>query len=90
MIDRSARREIRNPILALPAARALDSLPGPARAALEQILREIQIDARLRAEKAWRTHKAPMALYWKAVSVYSGHIARAIARSAETIDRIAA
>lgn len=27
-------------------------------------------------EKSWRTHKAPMALYWKCVAVYAGHIAR--------------
>ena len=37
-------------------------------------------DAAQRAQKSWRTHKAPMALYWKAVSVYARHIARAIPR----------
>lgn len=26
----------------------------------------------------WGRHKAPMALYWKVVGVYAGHIARAL------------
>ncbi len=77
MGERSTLREVRNPVLALPSASRLTHLPEPARAALEALLREIQADARLRAEKCWQTHKAPMALYWKAVGVYAGHLARA-------------
>jgi hypothetical protein len=78
-IDRSTRREVRNPILALPAAKALQSLPLETRAVIRALLLNIQADARQRAEKCWRTHKAPMAVYWKAVGVYAGHIARAFA-----------
>ncbi len=73
---RSNRREVRNPVLALPAARKLDSLSDDSRAILRVLLLEIQADARLRADESWRRHKAPMALYWKAVGVYAGHIAR--------------
>lgn len=77
-IDRSARREVRNPVLGLPAARRLQSLEPGARAMLRDLFREIALDARERASEAWRRHKAPMAVYWKAVSVYAGHIAKVL------------
>lgn len=76
--DRSARREVRNPILGLPAFKRLEALPPEAREALAEVLGEIALDARARGEKCWRTHKAPMAAYWKACSVYAGHIRRAV------------
>ncbi len=57
---------------------AMRALPPESRAALRALLRDIATDARVRAEKCWRTHKAPMAAYWKAVAVYAGHTARAI------------
>lgn len=96
MVDRSNRAEIRNPVLALPGFKMLLALPPDARLAIRQICRDLSTDARERAEKCWRTHKAPMALYWKCVAVYSGHIARAIGRSlaendaTETNERLAA
>ena len=37
---------------------------------------DIRQDAKNRAESCWRKHKAPMALYWKVLAVYSGHLAR--------------
>jgi hypothetical protein len=40
------------------------------------LLLDIRQDAQVRAEKSWRSHKAPMAAYWKAVAVYAGHAAR--------------
>ena len=86
MSERSSRREVRNPLLLLPAARTLTDLPEPARAALEQMLREISADARGRADKCWRTHKAPMAAYWKMIAVVARHAACACRRP--TIDRI--
>lgn len=77
--NRSARREVRNPVLGLPAARAaLESLTPREAAALEAVLDAIGADAALRAEQSWRKHKAPMASYWKAAGVYSRHIAKAI------------
>lgn len=32
----------------------------------------------VRAQHARARHKAPMALYWKVVGVYAGHLARAV------------
>lgn len=78
MSTRSSRRDVRNPILALPAARLLDELPQEARDALLAVLSEIRLDSRERADKCWRTHKAPMAAYWKAVSVYTGHLVKVL------------
>lgn len=73
---RSAAREVRNPVLALPAAQRLLDAPPEVRALVADLMGDIALDARDRAEKSWRTHKAPMAAYWKAVSVYAGHIKR--------------
>src|SRR3546814_5800799 len=75
---RSARAEVRNPILALPAAARLAELSEKERETLIAILLDIKTDATDRANVCWKKHKAPMAAYWKAVSVYSGHIVRAI------------
>lgn len=75
---RSALAHVRNPVLALPSAAKLALLPPAARLALAEVLRDLRIDAAARAEQAWRRRKAPMAAYWRAVSVYAGHVARAI------------
>ena len=75
---RSTRAEVRNPVLALPAARRLRDAPAPARALLAGLLDDLAADARQRAEACWRKHKAPMAAYWKAVAVYAKHLARAL------------
>ncbi|WP_267381538.1 MULTISPECIES: hypothetical protein [unclassified Sphingomonas] len=45
---------------------------------LRGVLLDLAMDARTRAEDSWRRHKAPMAAYWKAVSVYAGHLARVL------------
>ncbi|MCA2998448.1 MAG: hypothetical protein ING75_07575 [Rhodocyclaceae bacterium] len=74
--DRSKRQDVRNPLIALPSAEAISKLPEDSRAALRALLLDIRADARSRAEKCWRTHKAPMAVYWKSVAVHAGHIAR--------------
>lgn len=73
---RSSRPDVRNPLLALPAASEIACLPVEAKRALRNLLLDIRCDAQARAEKCWRQHKAPMAAYWKAVSVYAGHTAR--------------
>ncbi len=69
--------ETGNPMLALPGVKRLKALPPESRDAIRAALLDLRADA-ARAEKSWRTHKAPMAAYWKAVSVYAGHLARAI------------
>jgi hypothetical protein len=54
----------------------LQKLPQEIRDTLRELLEEIAHDARERAELCWKKHKAPMAAYWKAVSVYAGHSKR--------------
>jgi len=76
--SRSARRDVRNPLLALPAARALTALPASQRAVLAAVLQDLAADAGRRAQDSWRRHKAPMAVYWKACSVYARHLARVL------------
>ena len=58
-------------------------LPEPARHALREALWDLRHDALDRAEHCWRKHKAPMALYWKVVGVYAGHLSRSIPRQKE-------
>lgn len=78
--QRSNRAEVRNPVLAMPSMVRIRALEPAARDALCMILAEMQTEARAKAELCWRTHKAPMAAYWKAVSVYAGHMRKAIRR----------
>lgn len=73
----------RNPVLDLPSARRLETLPPEARAALRAVLLDVAVEANVLAETAWRKRKGPMAAYWRAVSTYAKHIARATARAKE-------
>jgi hypothetical protein len=75
---RSARREVRNPILALPAARAILALPIEQRRPLGLLLRQLATEADSKADEAWRTRKGIMAAYWRAVCTYAKHVARAV------------
>lgn len=77
-MDRSNRPDVRNPLLALPGADRLRELPPEAREALRAILLDLRKDAQARAEKCWKQHKAPVAAYWKATSVYCGHLSRVL------------
>ncbi len=81
-VPRSDRAEVRNPLLTLPATREILALPRETRAPLVALLRELAADADRRAQHAWRTRKAPMAAYWKAVAVYAKHAARVFGRGA--------
>ncbi|MBB3694987.1 hypothetical protein [Sphingomonas sp. BK580] len=65
-------------MLALPSVARLQTLSPVARAELRQLLLELRGDAQVRADDCWRRHKAPMAAYWKVVSVYAGHVARVL------------
>lgn len=76
MTTRSSRIDVRNPLLALPAAAQMQALPPEAKAALKALLIDIRNDCRVRAEESWRKHKAPMAAYWKAQGVYANHAQR--------------
>lgn len=81
-MTRSLRPDIRNPVLALPAAirlrKFLLTLPPEVTVILADLVREIAADGRGRAQKSWKRNKGPMALYWKCVGVYAGHLYRAI------------
>lgn len=75
-MSRSSSTVVRNPLLRLPSAQRIADLPPEAREAFRALMHDIRLDARDLAEKSWKKHKAPMAAYWKAVSVYAGHSAR--------------
>jgi hypothetical protein len=68
---------VRNPLLELPAiVERLQALPPEAQAALRVLALELRNIARAKADKAWRTCKAPMAVYWRGLAVYCVHFAR--------------
>jgi hypothetical protein len=70
-----------NPLLRLPAGRALLGLPKEQREPLEAVLRELRDQANAEAEIAWLRRKAPMAAYWRAVSTYARHAAHALSKA---------
>ncbi len=86
--DRSLRREVRNPVLGLPAVAALQRLDPRTQAALAALLADLATDARARAQVSWAQNKGVMAAYWKAVGAYATHIRRAL--DAPPIRRLAA
>jgi hypothetical protein len=88
-VSRSERREVRNPMLALPATQKLMALPSGTRALLRAVLLELRADSTARAHKCIAVHKWPMGVYWKCVAVYSGHIARVLAEGPAANDATA-
>jgi hypothetical protein len=76
-----------NPLLKLPAGRALLELPAEQRAPLEALLRELRDQANVEAENSWRRRKGPMAAYWRAVSTYARHTAHALSEAAQKLQR---
>ena len=67
-----------NPLLRLPAGRALLDLPAEDRRRIEAVMRELRDQANHEAEQSWRRRKGPMAAYWRAVSTYARHLAHAL------------
>lgn len=78
MIARSNRAEVRNPVIGLRVFAKLRALPAPVLEVLRELFAELAAESRVKAEECWRKHKAPMAAYWKAVSVYANHIKRSL------------
>lgn len=70
-----------NPLLNLPAAKELMSLPADQRAVIERLFRQIRAHANQEAETSWKRRKAPMALYWRWVATISRHIAHALSKA---------
>lgn len=67
-----------NPLLNLPAGRALRELPKTDRQRIEAVMRELRDQANQEADKSWRKRKGPMAAYWRAVATYARHTAHAL------------
>lgn len=84
-VHRSNRREVRNPVLALPAAKRLQELSPETRQAVTDLLAEIVADARARAQQSWLKNKGPMAAYWKAVGAYAEHVRRVVRPAAASV-----
>ncbi len=78
MISRSNRAEVRNPVLALPSAKRIADVSPEARQLLAELLGDIAKISASNAQKCWRIHKAPMALYWKVVGVWARHLRLAV------------
>lgn len=78
MTPRSNRREVRNPILALPGVVGILALSPETRAVLSVLLADVVADARRRAQQSWLKNKGPMAAYWKAVGAYAEHLRRIV------------
>lgn len=75
---RSARIDVRNPILAIEEVRReFDALPPEAKAALVKMLRAASRVARAKAADCKASYKAPMYAYWQTWAVNAGHAARA-------------
>jgi len=78
-VMRSSRRDVRNPVLRLPATlRMIEEIPPDNRRQLGTLLRPLADQAAAEGEKCWRGGKAMMGAYWRVVAVYSRHIAHAI------------
>jgi len=70
-----------NPLLNLPAGRALLDLPAEDRRRIEAVMRELRDQANQEAENAWRRRKGPMAAYWRATTeTYARHLAHALSK----------
>lgn len=67
-----------NPLLRLPAGRALLALPEEDRRRIEAVMRELRVQANQEAEKSWKRRKGSMAAYWRAVATYARHTAHAL------------
>lgn len=65
-----------NPLLDLPAAKALKAQPLEVQAHLATLLRQLASEADELAELRWSQRKGPMASYWRVVSTYATHAAR--------------
>lgn len=71
-----------NPLLRLPAARALLALGERERTAIRLLMNDLRRQANEEAETSWRRRKGPMACYWRSVATYARHVAHALTKSA--------
>lgn len=69
-----------NPLLRLPAGKAILAMPAEDRRRIEAVMRDLRDQANAEAENAWRRRKGPMAAYWRAVATYARHMAHAMSK----------
>jgi hypothetical protein len=77
---RSSRPDVRNPVLALPAALELQRLPRSQRLIIKRLLRELKAQCREQERRAYSQRKGPMVSYWMAAGTYAGHAAAVLGR----------
>lgn len=53
-------------------------MPPEVREDVRELLGDLTLDARSRAQSSWQKNKGPMAAYWKAVGAYANHIRNAL------------
>src|SRR3546814_13560702 len=82
MTRRSSRAEVRNPVLALLAARLIRAMPANIRAMLAVLLLDLAADARRRSRTSWENRKGIVAAYWATVAAYDVHFARVLGGAA--------
>ena len=70
-----------NPLLRLPAARALLALGERECTAIRLLMNDLRQQANDEAETSWRRRKGPMACYWRSVATYARHVAHALRKS---------
>lgn len=75
-VARSSAPDVRNPLLKLSSVAAILDLPDEDRRALRLLLDGIRRQARHVADQLWARGRRRAAGYWRATSVYAGHIAR--------------
>lgn len=79
MNARSNLREVRNPVLALPAMKELQALDPDVRALVRRLIQDLRAQANVKAAASFATCKWMMFAYWKIVGVYANHVQRALA-----------
>ncbi len=83
MSVRSTSAQVRNPIAAdSEVAKIIAAMSPEGRESLRKILKALSASWRSKADKAWRTHKPPMAAYWKAGAVNARHLSVALKSAA--------
>lgn len=73
---RSARAEVRNPLLVLPSAQSLIDAPEQVRWLLARCLANVHTECSARAQALWLAGQPHKAALFKATAVYAGHIRR--------------
>ena len=69
-MNRSARREVRNPILALPTMKLILALPDEQRGFWHPVLLDLRNECLAKARESERKCKWMMYAYWRVASVY--------------------